>query len=160
MLVLLYLVAIVAANLSVAYFGPYMTIVNSFLFVGLDFTTRDALHERWQNNKLWLRMFVLIAAGSAISYLLNRDAAQIAIASTVAFGLAAIADTIVYTVMHGRDRMVKINGSNVVSSAVDSLVFPMIAFGGFMPVITLGQFAAKIVGGYIWAKILQKTIWK
>lgn len=35
-LIALYLAAIVLANLSVAYFGPAVSIVNSFLFIGLD----------------------------------------------------------------------------------------------------------------------------
>jgi len=47
-LVSLYLVAIVAANLSVAYFGASASIFNAFLFIGLDLTTRDLLHEQWR----------------------------------------------------------------------------------------------------------------
>ena len=72
-LVLLYLAAIVAANLSVAYFGPASTIVNAFLFIGLDITTRDMLHERWENKNFWLRMGSLIAVGAALSWLLASD---------------------------------------------------------------------------------------
>ena len=40
----LYLVAIIAANLLVAKFGPAISIVNAFLFIGLDLTARDKLH--------------------------------------------------------------------------------------------------------------------
>ena len=36
----------------------------------------------------------------------------------------------------------------------NSIVFPTLAFGGFMPVIVLGQFAAKVLGGFLWSKIL------
>ena len=43
------------------------------------------------------------------------------------------------------------NGSNVASAAVDSLVFPWIAFGGFQPVVTGLQFLAKVLGGAAWA---------
>lgn len=50
--VLVYLIAIVAANLSVAYFGPQATIVNAFLLIGLDLSTRDKLHELWRNDRL------------------------------------------------------------------------------------------------------------
>jgi hypothetical protein len=42
----------------------------------------------------------------------------------------------------------------VPSAAVDSIVFPTIAFGGFLPLITLGQFAAKVAGGAVWSIIL------
>ena len=45
-------------------------------------------------------------------------------------------------------------GSNVFGALVDSLVFPTIAFGGFLPWITLGQFAAKVAGGFLWSLVL------
>ena len=87
--VLLYLVAIVGANLSSTYFGPSASIVNAFLLIGLDLTTRDKLHESWQNRGLLPKMTCLIVVGAAISWLLNRNSGPIALASTLAFGLAA-----------------------------------------------------------------------
>ena len=69
--VILYLVAIVLANLSVAHFGPSAAVVNAFIFIGLDLTTRDELHERWHGRNLWLKMACLIAAGSLLSWFLN-----------------------------------------------------------------------------------------
>lgn len=53
--IMLYLVAIVLANLSVAQFGPSVTILNAFLFIGLDLTARDKLHEVWRGNRLVLK---------------------------------------------------------------------------------------------------------
>jgi hypothetical protein len=41
-----------------------------------------------------------------------------------------------------------------VSSAVDSLVFPTIAFGAILPLTVLGLFLAKLAGGFIWSLIL------
>lgn len=154
MLVLIYLAAIVAANLTVAAFGPSVTIVNAFLFIGLDLTCRDALHDRWRGDQLALRMVGLIAAGGAISYVLNAGAGQIALASTVAFVAAATADALVYRALGDRAFLLRVNGSNVVSSAVDSLVFPTLAFGSLLPVIVLGQFAAKVAGGFAWSLVL------
>jgi uncharacterized PurR-regulated membrane protein YhhQ (DUF165 family) len=127
LLVGLYLAAIVIANITVALFGPSVVVLNAFLFIGLDLTTRDRLHEQWQTGRAW-KMGLLIAAGSLISWLLNRAVAPIALASCVAFALSAIADTIVYTWLHDRPWWVKVNGSNVVSAAVDSLLFPTLAF--------------------------------
>jgi uncharacterized PurR-regulated membrane protein YhhQ (DUF165 family) len=49
-----------------------------------------------------------------------------------------------------------VNGSNVLSAAVDSVLFPTIAFGALLPVIVLGQFAAKVLGGAVWSWILGK----
>lgn len=148
--------AIVLANLTVAWFGPKVTIINAFLFIGLDLTARDGLHDAWKGKRLLPKMVALIAAGSILSWILNKDAGQIALASFVAFACAGIVDAIVYHWLGGYPRWLRINGSNVPSAAVDSLVFPTLAFGGFMPLITLGQFVAKVAGGFIWSLILFK----
>lgn len=155
--VMMYLLAAVLANLSVAYFGPSSTIVNAFLFIGLDLTARDKLHDAWQGRYLWVKMFLLIAVGSGISYLLNRNAGMIAVASLAAFGVAGIVDAIVYQFLHDKKWMMKVNGSNIFSALADSLVFPTIAFGGFLPLIVMGQFTAKVAGGFIWSWIIAKV---
>lgn len=155
--IILYLLAAVLANLSVAYFGPSSTIVNAFLFIGLDLTARDKLHDAWQGKYLWVKMFLLIAVGSGISYLLNRNAGMIAVASLAAFGVAGVVDAIVYQFLHDKKWMIKVNGSNIFSALADSLVFPTIAFGGFLPLIVMGQFTAKVAGGFIWSWIIAKV---
>jgi hypothetical protein len=149
----MYLGAIVLANLTLLYFGPAWSIVNAFLFIGLDLTARDHLHDAWRGRGLLWKMALLIGAGSLISYAFNSAVAQIAIASFVAFSLAAIVDAVIYHFLGGYPRWMRINGSNVPSAAVDSIVFPTLAFGGFLPLITLGQFAAKVLGGAIWSVI-------
>lgn len=158
--VLLYLVAIVVANLTVAAFGPQVVIVNASALVGLDLTLRDRLHDAWHDDHLALRMCGLIAAGGVISFILNRDAAQIALASTVAFVAASAADALVYRLLERRPRLARVNGSNVVGAAVDSLLFPTIAFGAVLPVIVIGQFAAKVAGGFMWSLILAIPQWR
>lgn len=152
----IYLIAIVLANLSVLYFGPSAVYVNAFLFIGLDLTSRDKLHEAWRGNNLFLKMFFLVISGSLLSYLLNSDVYQIAVASTIAFGLAAITDSIVYQLLSNRSKMIRINGSNIPSALVDSLVFPTIAFGSFSVLIVLGQFAAKVFGGFVWSLVIKQ----
>ena len=152
--VILYLVAIVLANLSVATFGPAVTIINAFLFIGLDLTARDKLHDAWRGSHLLPKMAGLIAAGSALSWALNRNAGPIALASMAAFGAAAVVDTLVYQQLGKYPRWLRINGSNVPSAAVDSLVFPTLAFGSFLWPIVLGQFLAKTGGGFVWSLIL------
>jgi len=140
----------------VAWFGPKVTIINAFLFIGLDLTSRDYLHEAWHKRGLAWKMTLLIAIGSIISWVLNRNAGQIALASFIAFASAAIVDTVSYHLLHERDYMIKINGSNVASALIDSVVFPTLAFGVFMPWIILGQFAAKVGGGFIWSLLLKR----
>lgn len=153
--VFMYLIAVVLANLSVAYFGPASTIVNAFLFIGLDLTSRDKLHDLWHGKYLWPKMFTLIATGSFLSWLLNRNAGQIALASLAAFCVSGIIDAITYALLIKRPWFTRTNGSNLFSAAADSLVFPTLAFGSFMPLIVLGQFAAKVGGGFIWSIIIR-----
>lgn len=153
--VLMYLAAIVLANLSVATFGPSAAVANAFLFIGLDLTARDRLHDAWRGRQLLPKMVALIAAGSVLSWLLNRSAGQIALASFVAFAAAATVDAIVYQLLRRHPRWLRVNGSNVPSALVDSLVFPTMAFGSFLPGIVLGQFAAKSLGGFVWSLVFR-----
>lgn len=155
--VVMYLIAIVAANLLVTQFGPGIAVFNAFLFIGLDLTSRDYLHEAWHHRGLVWKMALLIGAGSALSYVLNRASGQIAIASFAAFACAGIADAVVYHLLGDKAKMLKVNGSNVVSAAVDSVIFPALAFG--FPLlwgVMLGQFVAKVGGGFVWSLALHK----
>lgn len=152
----LYLVSIVLANLFVARFGPSVIILGAFLFIGLDLTARDALHEEWKNSNLKLKMFLLVLSGSLLSWFLNRSAGSIALASFIAFAGANIVDTLVYSFLQKKTRFVKINGSNIASALVDSILFPTIAFGVFVPSLILGQFVAKVLGGFLWSLVLAK----
>jgi len=56
----------------------------------------------------------------------------------------------------GRSWSVRANGSNVVGATVDSLVFPLLAFGAALPSIVAAQFVAKIVGGMVWALLIAR----
>lgn len=157
-MIVLYLAAIIFANLLTAHFGAWVTIVNAVLFIGLDLVARDSLHEAWHGRHLWPKMLALIGVGSLLSWLLNRNAGQIAVASFVAFAAAGIVDALTYQVLHRRKWLIKVNGSNVFSAAADSLIFPTLAFGSFMPLIVLGQFAAKVGGGFVWAIVLRRRL--
>lgn len=156
MLVAVYLAPIVAANLLAARFGPSATPFIAFALIGLDLTARDRLHEQWQGRALWARMLRLIAAGSLLTWIVNYNAGPIALASFVAFVSASVADTLVYDALRRWPWLAKTNASNVVSAAVDSIIFPTVAFGALMPGIILAQFAAKVAGGAFWSLILRK----
>lgn len=148
----LYLFAIVAANLTIAAFGPAWSIVNAFLFIGLDLTARDRLHDAWHGRGLWRKMALLVATGSLLSYALNRNAGQIALASFVAFAAAGVVDTAAYQRLFHRHRLIRMNGSNIPAAGIDSILFPLLAFG-WPPLIAImaGQFAAKVFGGALWS---------
>jgi uncharacterized PurR-regulated membrane protein YhhQ (DUF165 family) len=146
-----YAFAMTAANLLIVKFGVWMSPINSFFLIGLTLVLRDWLHIRL---KAW-QMALLITASGAITYLLNPAAAHIAIASSVAFTLAALVDWVIFVKANGT-WFKRSNVSNIAGAAVDSVAFPTIAFGVLMPEIVLAQFASKIVGGYIWSVLLKE----
>lgn len=150
----IYLAAIVTANLSIATFGPVVAPINAFLLIALDLVCRDKLHDAWAHNRIVLRMGALIAAGGVLSYLLNPAAGQIAMASSVSFVVAAIADAIAYGWLQRHPWLVRSNGSNLAGAALDSILFPWLAFGVLMPGIVLAQFVAKVGGGFVWSILL------
>ena len=156
MYVLIFLFSIILANLSVKFFGPVSMPINAFILIGLDISLRDKLHESWHGDKLLLKMFVLVLISGIITYLLNHGAGRIAIASVSAFTGAFIIDFLIYQRLFKRHKLVKMNGSNLGSAAVDSILFPTIAFGVLMPWIIILQFLAKVIGGGIWAWILTR----
>lgn len=156
LLVFGYLIAIVAANLLTARFGVAASIVNAFLFIGLDLSSRDKLHDLWRGDGLIWKMGLLIASGGFLSWLLNRSAGRIAIASCAAFTLAAIVDVFVYQRLIKKTYLKRSNSSNLGSALVDSIVFPTIAFGGFNVLTTCLQFLAKVLGGFLWSIALNK----
>ncbi len=161
MMVFIYLVSIVLANLLVTWFGPSASIIDAFLLIALDLTARDKLHDQWEHKHLWRNMVLLILTGSVLSAVLNVKAIPIATASVIAFLASESVDTFVYARLGHRAKMFQVNGSNVASAAVDSLIFPVLAFG-WPPLwgIVLGQFVAKVFGGVIWAYIIYSPIWK
>jgi uncharacterized PurR-regulated membrane protein YhhQ (DUF165 family) len=146
-----YAVAMVAANLLVATFGPSISPVNSFFLIGLDLTFRDWLHVRL---KTW-QMGCLIGATGLITYGLNPASGMIAIASATSFLVAALVDWAAFVKTTG-SWIKRANISNTAGAAVDSLLFPTIAFGALMPEIVALQFMSKIAGGAAWSYLLQK----
>jgi uncharacterized PurR-regulated membrane protein YhhQ (DUF165 family) len=149
----IYATAMTLANLSVAAFGPAISPINAFLFIGLDLALRDWLHVRL---KLW-QMGALIASSGVLTFLLNPASGKIAIASAAAFSVAALIDWLVFTKVKGSWFM-RANQSNVAGAAVDSLIFPTIAFGALMPQIVILQFLAKVLGGFVWAYVAGRLL--
>ena len=154
----IYIAALVAANLLVAWLGVWFSLVNAFLLIGLDLSLRDKLHDLWEGDNLPIKMGGLIATASIVSYAINPATGMIAFASLAAFSLSMVADSLVYRYLKDKEWMIRVNGSNVAGSAVDSVVFPTIAFGGLMPEIVALQFVAKVGGGYVWSLIFKRFL--
>lgn len=153
-LIALYVAAMVVANTLVWWLGPWFSPINSFVLIGLDLTLRDVMQERlnrWQ-------LVGVIVVGGIITWAVNPAAKHIAIASAVAFLVSALTDWAAYTALRSKTWLVRSNGSNVVGALVDSILFPTIAFGAFLPHIIALQFLAKVGGGAIWSIALRPII--
>lgn len=150
--IVIYATAMILANLSVAHWGPVVSPINAFVLIGLDLALRDWLHFRL---KVW-QMLALIAGTGALTYMLNPAAGMIAIASSVAFTAAALVDWATFLKLRG-SWLYRSNGSNVAGAAVDSLLFPTLAFGALMPGIVLAQFVAKVAGGAVWSFAIHRA---
>lgn len=148
----LYVAAMLLANLLVSQFGPAISPVLAFFLIGFDLSMRDWLHVRMRATQ----MIGLICVAGLLTYALNPAAGMIAIASAVAFTSAALVDWAAFAKLRG-SWLFRANGSNVAGAAVDSLIFPTLAFGALMPHIVALQFAAKVVGGSVWALILSRS---
>jgi len=151
--IVIYALAMTLANLSIATFGPWVSPINSFLFIGLDLSLRDWLHTKLTK----IEMLLLIVLSGCLTYFLNPSAGKIAIASAVSFTVAAFIDWLVFSKLKGSWTF-RSNGSNVAGAAVDSFVFPTLAFGVLMPQIIAMQFMAKVVGGLVWTFVISKTL--
>lgn len=156
-LVALFLAAIVAANLTLTNWGPGWILPNAFFLIGLDFITRDRLADFWGTTR-WAKMALLIAAGGALSYALNADAAKIAVASTVAFCAAELVEATVYHALRKRPWSERAPKAALTAAIVDSIVFPTLAFGGFVFTVSFGQFCAKLAGAVFWTWVIAGTM--
>lgn len=158
-LVVIYLAAIVAANLTLTHYAaqghPEVSVYIAFVLVALDLVVRDVLHDWYAGRRRMLLLGGLILAGSVLSYLANPDSAEIAKWSALAFAAAMTVDTIVYQAVHHWPWAERSNLSNIAAAATDSAVF--CAGLGFPFVVAFGQFTAKVAGGVLFVLLLERA---
>jgi uncharacterized PurR-regulated membrane protein YhhQ (DUF165 family) len=155
LLVAAWLTVITAANLLVAHFGPSASIYNAFWLIGLTLVLRDQLHDQWTRHRV-PKMAALIVAGSVLAWAITPSAGKIGVASGVAFLCSESVDAVVYGIVHRWPWLERSNTSNFFGAAVDSVVFPTIAFGGFVLATSAGQFTAKVAGALLFTLAIQR----
>ena len=141
---------------------PKAAVYNAFLFIGLDLTSRDRLHDLWRGH-LIRNMAALIATGSAA--LLpglasgrlrpRRRANRLRLSGRVRRSCGA-ADALLYHLLRDRPWYERVNQSNLAGAAVDSLVFVALWPFGFDFTLAFTLFAAKVAGGVVWSFVLAK----
>jgi hypothetical protein len=124
--VVAFLTLVVAANMLTAQYGLVpvglgLTATAGTWAAGLVLLARDVVHDaagRWA-------VATCIAAGAALSAVLTTP--QLALASGVAFAVSEAADYAVYAPLRRRGWARAVLASNLVGSAVDSLLFLTLA---------------------------------
>jgi queuosine precursor transporter len=154
----IYLVAFVLANLIVLYFGSIGLIFTALFLIPFDFVMRCIFHETWKGIELILKLGLIVIVASLITFVINRNAINIAIASSVGFILAQIFAGIFYQFFIKKSFFIKVNGSDAIGILIDSLAFQLIAFGIINYNILVGQFLLKLIGGLFWYWVIFKKI--
>jgi uncharacterized PurR-regulated membrane protein YhhQ (DUF165 family) len=154
-LVALYLAAIVAANQIIAAHGPSAVLYVGAAFIAFNLVARDRLHDLFGEHRL-PKMAALILTGAALSYVLNADAAKVAVASAVAFGASEAVDAVSYHALRWRPWLERSNTSNLLSATVDTIVFFQLAFGAVPIELAFAQVCAKLAGGLVYTLILNR----
>jgi queuosine precursor transporter len=133
--------------------------VTAFLLIPFDLCARDVLHDRWRGGgRLFRNMALLVAGGSLLSCLVSPGSQRVALASMIAFAAAGGADSVVYHLARGRSRFARMNLSNAAAGALDSVVFPLVAFGATTFALSGAQAGAKFAGGLAWSFVFVRAL--
>jgi uncharacterized PurR-regulated membrane protein YhhQ (DUF165 family) len=144
--------------LLIQHFGAYALWVSSFFLIPFDFVTRCIFHEKWSGEELVSKMFLITFLACGITYGINKESENIALASVSGFTAAQVISGIVYQLNRRKHMFLKVNLSDLFAIIFDSIVFQYIAFGSINPYITFGQIAVKFSGGLLWYYILFKRL--
>lgn len=160
LIIALFLIAFVSANLIVKHFGVYGLWVSSFLLIPFDFICRCIIHEKLSGFKLLATLFILTMLAATITILINPNSVQIALASIAGFTVAQVTAGVMYQVSLAEKKsyFIKVNVSDLVAIIFDSIVFQWVAFSVINPGVTLGQIGIKFAGGLLWYWIFFKVI--
>ncbi len=154
-LIALYLAAIVAANQIITEHGPSAVLYVGAGLIAFNLVARDALHDAFEAHR-FVKMAALIITGAILSYVLNADAAKIALASGAAFAASEAVDALTYHAMRWRPWLERCNSSNVLSATVDTLVFFQLAFDAVPIALAFAQVCAKVAGGVVYSLAMER----
>ena len=154
MIVVLYLLIIIIANLLTTSFapliiGPFVVTLGTFL-VGATFVLRDLVQNRYGRKNTYLLIVLALILSAISSYLLG-DTIWIVFASAVSFVLSESTDTEIYTRLN-LPIAYKVAYSGIVGGVLDSVVFVVIGLSpigaglipwSIVPFAILGQIVVK-----------------
>lgn len=139
-----YLGSIILGNILVHSLGLVtvfgLTFPAGAVAIGLTFSARDFVQERYGKYGCWIWMLV----ASVITFAFNQ---QLAFASACAFFIAEFSDWVIYTRTRGSFEK-RLLLSNLISTPLDSLIFVLLAFGPIWPAIW-GQTIIKMISSLL-----------
>lgn len=150
----IYLLAFVLANFIVLWFGANGLIFTALFLIPFDFVMRCIFHETWKGIELIFKMSILVTIAGLISYLINYNTKEIALASVIGFSSAQIFSGIFYQTFINKNYFIKVNGSDAIGIIADSIAFQLFAFGIINWNVFISQFILKIIGGLFWYWII------
>ena len=149
--VFLYLILVPISNLLVKEFGLvnfyFLTFPAGAITVGLSFTLRDIVQERYGKKISYLWMIV----GCGLTYLFSED---LAVISSLVFMVSETIDWFIFSISSIPFKQ-KIIFSNIVSIPIDSFLFVYLAFGLDSKII-LSQSLVKFVFSLIFLCVRKK----
>jgi uncharacterized PurR-regulated membrane protein YhhQ (DUF165 family) len=148
--IIIYLSAFVFANFIVLWFGKYGLIFTALFLIPFDFVMRCLFHEQWKGIELITKLGSVVLIASLLTYIINIEAKNIAIASSIGFISAQIVAGIFYQLTIKKSYFIKVNGSDFFGIIADSIIFQIIAFSSINYDITISQTILKIIGGLFW----------
>lgn len=152
----LYLLAIVAANVVTAsldplHFGAFIVPAGSFI-IGFTFFLRDFVQNAIGRKGAYLAMAVAVVLSALTSYILG-DTLWIVFASAITFIISETSDTEIYTRLK-LPLSIRVFYSGVVGGFLDSVIFVVIGLSplgaGFIPwsavpMAIIGQIIVKVL---------------
>lgn len=149
--------AFTLANLLVAHYGAQALIVTAIFIIPFDFVMRCVFHEKWSGIELVLKLGALTVVAGIITYAINRQSLDVVFGSIAGYAGAQITAGIFYQAMIRKSYLIKVNLSDLIAIATDSILFQIAAFNEVDTYITISQIALKMAGGLFWFYIIFKV---
>lgn len=160
MILLLYLAAIIIANVITAAFAPLQ--VGPFLvpygtwFIGATLILRDFIQRKYGRKTAYIAIISALVL-SAISSKLLGDTLVITVASAISFLLSESADTEIYT-RFKVSFLKKVFASGIISGILDSVIFVIVGLSPLFSGILTWSLVPNAIGGQLIVKSLMQVI--
>jgi queuosine precursor transporter len=156
MRIIMYLIAIIAANVITAAYaplimGPFIVPMGTLL-IGATFIFRDLVQNKYGRGKTYLFIVIALILSALVSFLLG-DTLLIVLASALSFAVAETTDTEIYTRLK-LPMAWRVFYSGLVGGLLDSVIFVIIGLSPLganflpweaVPFAILGQVIVKTI---------------